>query len=210
MVPPISSLTEAVVLTVITVCSGNMCRSPLAAQLLRARMADLAPRITFRSLGTMARDGDPMHPQAAGWSRYLGGNPDDHRTTYLSSGRVAAADLVLGMAREHRRAAVTAAPALTRRSFTMRELARLSARMSDTELRRGLVPDRTAPDEERLRSVLRVVASTRGAVPPPADPADDDVVDPIGRPASVFELAARQIDDASVQVERVLRTALEG
>ena len=210
MVPPDTSLTEAVVLDVITVCSGNLCRSPLAAQLLQARTADLAPRLRFRSVGTLARDGDPMHPQAAGWSRYLGGDPSGHRTTYLSSGRLATADLVLGMAREHRRSAVTSVPVLTRRAFTMRELARLAARLSDAELRRGLPTDGTGTDQERLQAVLRAVASTRGAAPPPRDPADDDVVDPIGRAASVFELAARQIDDASVQVERVIRTALGG
>src|SRR4051812_27122290 len=187
-----------------------MCRSPLAAQLLEARTADLAPRLRFKSLGTMARDGDPMHPQAARWSRYLGGDPAEHRTTYLSPAHLAEADLVLGMAREHRRSVVTAAPVLTRRAFTMRELARLSARLSDAELRRGLATGGRDSDEERLQAVLRVIASTRGVVPPPNDLADDDVVDPIGRQASVFELAARQIDDASSQVERVIRAALGG
>jgi len=193
---------------VITVCSGNMCRSPLAAQILGARTADLTARVRFRSLGTMARDGDAMHPQAAGWSRYLGGDPTGHRTTYLTGARLAGAGLVLGMAREHRRAVVTATPALTRQAFTMRELARLTARLSDAELRRGLPDDGPDTDEARLGALLAMIASSRGATPPPADPTDDDVVDPIGRPPSVFELAARQVDDASDQVERVLRTAL--
>jgi len=196
------------VITVITVCSGNMCRSPLAAQILGARTADLEPRIGFRSLGTVAPDGDAMHPQAAAWSRYLGGDPAEHRTAYLTSGRLAGADLVLGMAREHRRAVVTAMPVLTRQAFTMRELARLAARLTDAELRDGLSGDGRDTDEARLGSVLRMIASTRGATPPPADLADDDVVDPIGRAPSVFELAARQVDDASDQIERVLRTAL--
>ena len=195
-------------ITVITVCSGNMCRSPLAAQILGARTNDLGSRLRFLSLGTMARDGDEMHPQAAGWSRYLGGDPAEHRTAYLSSARLAGAGLVLGMAREHRRAAVTAMPALTRQAFTMRELARLAARLSDAELRRQRSADGPDTDDARLGRVLRMIASTRGATPPPADLGDDDVVDPIGRPPSVFELAARQIDDASDQIERVLRTAL--
>lgn len=195
-------------ITVVTVCSGNVCRSPLAAQLLAARTADLGSRVSFRSLGTMARDGDPMHPRAAGWSRYLGGDPAAHRATYLSAAGLRQADLVLGMAREHRRSVVSAAPNLIRRAFTMRELARLAARLSDAELRAAVASDEPATDEERLRAVLQVISSSRGAAPPPADPLVDDVVDPIGRPASDFELAARQIDDASGQVERVLRTAL--
>lgn len=195
-------------LTVITVCSGNMCRSPLAAQVLGARTADLGSQVRFLSLGTMARDGDAMHPQAAGWSRYLGGDPSGHRTASLSSARLTGADLVLGMAREHRRAVVTAMPVLTRRAFTMRELARLAAQLSDAELHRGLSADGPDTDQARLGRVLQTIASSRGATPPPVDLADDDVVDPIGRSLSVFELAARQIDDASDQIERVLRTAL--
>lgn len=197
-------------LTVMTVCSGNLCRSPLAAQLLRARTADLASRVQFRSLGTIAQEGEPMHPRAAGWSRYLGGDPDDHRTAYMSARRLARVDLVLGMAREHRRAVVADAPALTRRTFTMRELARLSARLDDDQLRDGLAVEGHASDQARLGAVLRVVASARGTVPPLVDPSDDDIVDPMGREPSVFELAARQVDDASVQVERVLRLALQG
>ena len=195
-------------LTVITVCSGNICRSPLASQLLAARLADLGDRVAFRSAGTVARDGDPMHPRAAAWSTYLGGDPDPHQARYLQPARLRGVDLVLAMAREHRTAVVSAVPALTRRSFTMRELARLAARLSDQDLR-GAVAAVEDSDAARLRGLLDLLASTRGLVPPVAR-ADDDVVDPIARSSSVFELAARQIDDASGQVERVLRIALGG
>jgi protein-tyrosine phosphatase len=111
------------------------------------------------------------------------------------------------MAREHRRTVVTEVPPLTRRAFTMRELARLAARQSEADLRAALAADEQGTDGARLATLLQLLASTRGATPPATD-ASDDVVDPMGRQPAVFELAARQIDDASGQVERVLRTAL--
>ena len=70
---------------------------------------------------------------AAAWSRALGGDPAAHRSRYLTPRVLRDADLVLGMAREHRREVVGLTPALTKTTFTLRELARLTAAVDGDE-----------------------------------------------------------------------------
>ncbi len=52
---------------VLFVCAGNTCRSPMAAALLRHRIAELGldDRVQVDSAGVSAIPGDPIHPQAA-------------------------------------------------------------------------------------------------------------------------------------------------
>jgi len=54
---------------------------------------------------------------------------------------------------------------------------------------------------------VALVASMRGLAPAPADPADDDVVDPYKQPWEVYVESADQLVPALDQVERVARLA---
>ena len=49
--------------SILTVCSGNICRSPLAEQLLRVGLTDLAG-VTVSSAGTIALVGEGMPAEA--------------------------------------------------------------------------------------------------------------------------------------------------
>lgn len=53
---------EVVVMHILAVCTGNICRSPLAEKVLKHRLADLA--LSVSSAGTRARAGLPMTPQS--------------------------------------------------------------------------------------------------------------------------------------------------
>ncbi len=110
---------------VLFVCSGNLCRSPLGAQVLTARLGRDAPAFTVESAGTIAQDGAPMDEAAAAQSRRLGGSPDDHRARYLTPAIAGAADLVLTAERAHRAAVVSLAPRATKRAFTIVQFARV-------------------------------------------------------------------------------------
>jgi len=199
------------VLEILTVCTGNICRSPLAAQLLTTRLADLG--VTVASAGVRAREGMPMTPEAADLALDRGADPAlvaAHGARYLTPPHVRGADLVLAMARDHRREIVELDPSRMRSAFTAREFARLSSDVSDDELRHAAASaaDGRAGGRERFAAMLAVIAARRGLTLPPASPEDDDVIDPYGRSAATYERSAEELEPGLVAVERVVRLAL--
>jgi protein-tyrosine phosphatase len=192
---------------IFAVCTGNICRSPLAEQLLRARLADYP--IAVESAGTRGRPA-AMTPDAKRLAEMYGalaGDADEHRARYLTERMLASQDLILGMARDHRRSIVELVPAKVQVTFTLRELARLAQAADPSELEAAAV----GPDAKtRLRGILRHLSSLRGRVTPPADAADDDVVDPFGRSWNTYQLSAAQLVPAVDEVARIVELARPG
>ena len=92
---------------ILTVCTGNVCRSPLAEALLRTRLSVYSPKI--HSAGTMGLDESPMTPETVRLAIALGvaqDLTDSHRSRYLTDAELASPDLILAMGREHRRKVV--------------------------------------------------------------------------------------------------------
>lgn len=190
--------------SVLTVCTGNICRSPLAEQILRARLADVTA-LEFASAGTYAGEGDAMPTQASALSVRFGGAPEAHRARYLTEPIVAASDLVFAMARSHRREIVELVPRKVGVTFTLREFARLSAGLGDAEI--AAVAARAGTVRAGLAEVVALVASRKGQIGPPATTEDDDVIDPYRRSDSTYERSAAQLVPAAEEVARVLRIA---
>jgi protein-tyrosine phosphatase len=115
----------------------------------------------------------------------------------LTEPLVAEADLVLAMTRRHRSDVLRLLPRASRRTFTLREAARLAPLVDPAEL-----PD--GPLEDRLRALVPALAARRGFVPV-EDPADDDVVDPYRRPDAVYREMADQLVPA---VEALLKVTV--
>ncbi|MEV1130049.1 low molecular weight phosphatase family protein [Agromyces sp. NPDC049794] len=179
--------------SILTVCSGNICRSPLAEQLLRAGLAGVEG-ITVRSAGTMAMVGYGMPPEAQSLSaRYGATDAAAHVARQVDEQLILDADLVLGLAREHRRSVVELVPAATRRTFTLREFARLAASVTDDDLDDAASPLGDGSLRSRLREAVVAAASLRGVVTPFDSPDDADVVDPYRRSADVYEASAAQL-----------------
>ena len=82
------------------VCSGNTCRSAMAATIARSR---LAPEVEVDSAGTAAAAGDRAMPEAIAVARRHGLRLDDHTTKALTRELVESADHVLVMKPEHGR-----------------------------------------------------------------------------------------------------------
>lgn len=204
-----ASVGRDVMFEILTVCTGNICRSPLAEVLLRERLRDLDPIVS--SAGTQGLDSAPMTAEAQRLAAELGASTADadaHRSRYLTELDLASPDLILAMSREHRRRVVELAPARLRSAFTVREFARLAADTTDDEIRAAAAAGTDAPT--RLRSALAAVGGMRGMSAPPVDPAEDDVIDPYRRSWETYQLSASQLTPAIDQVVRVVRLAVAG
>jgi len=208
--PLLQSKIGSFVLNIVTVCTGNICRSPLAEQLLSNRFAELDVNVS--SAGTRARAGMPMTSETVALAVARGVNRERalrHRSASLIPSTLSGIDLAIAMSREHRRQIVETQPSLTRTTFTARELARLLDSVGDTDLHSAMATAGSDP-RHRLSLALSRIASLRGLVTPLATPEDDDIIDPYGRSRRTYDIAAAQLDSTIAPVERLIRLALGG
>lgn len=87
----------------LVVCSGNTCRSPLAAAMLAARLANEPALSTIRvsSAGTAAWDGSPASEGSYLVALERGLDLSTHRARMLTADLVRRADLILTMSEAH-------------------------------------------------------------------------------------------------------------
>ena len=95
--------------TVLFICTGNTCRSPMAEGIARhlaseKRISGVDDEVFFASAGVFASDGVPMSPETADALLRRGIEPEGH-STRLTPKMIANADLVLGMTEAHVHAA---------------------------------------------------------------------------------------------------------
>ncbi len=88
---------------ILLVCTGNICRSPLAAALLQRALTERGIEgMDVSSAGTGAWDGAPVSEGAYLVGLERGLDLSAHRARLLTRELIEAADLVLTMARHHR------------------------------------------------------------------------------------------------------------
>ncbi|WP_104117829.1 low molecular weight phosphatase family protein [Arthrobacter sp. B1805] len=168
---------------ILAVCTGNICRSPMAERLLQSALTRIAPgEFEVSSAGTGALVGNPIDPQVAGFVRVFDADSEGFRARQLEERLLDGKDLVLTLTRDHRSRVIEMAPSLLRRTFTLREFARL---LNDLEGD----PSLTGP--MRWRSIMPKVVRARTIHP--SDPSHDDVVDPYRRPDAVYQQMVREL-----------------
>lgn len=193
--------------TVLTVCTGNLCRSRLAELVLAQRFAGV-PEVNLRSAGTHAARGRLMPEAAREIAGYMGVKDiRPQRARQVSEDLLSGADVVLAMTREHRRELVEIYPRVVRRIFTIREFASLAAVTRDDEIvSEGALP--TADKVTRLRAAIGATARRRSRRRAPDHPLDDDVIDPYGCDRDIYALSALQLAPAVEGAAALFQRAL--
>jgi protein-tyrosine-phosphatase len=176
--------------SILVVCTGNVCRSPLAEGFLRAalegRLGASAPAVS--SAGTAGWDGSPAMAESVAAAAERGVDISGHRGRALVPDDVDEADLIVGMSAEHRDAVVRLVPEAAGRTFTLKELVRLLDALP------GIDP--TAPPADALEERL-VEADRLRRSGFEGNPHDEDVVDPLGMPLDSYRAVAWELDEWS-------------
>lgn len=102
---------------ILTVCVGNICRSPIAEYVLRARLDD--PRVVVESAGIAAVPGARIDPRAQRVLERHGIDSDSHVARRLERGMLESADLVLTMERSQLDFIRAFSPAATGKTFLL-------------------------------------------------------------------------------------------
>jgi protein-tyrosine phosphatase len=165
---------------ILLVCTGNVCRSPMAEGFLRRtlaeRLGDHAP--TVSSAGTLGWERSAATPEAVEAARERGADIAGHRARVLTAEMIDEADLVVCMAREHLDAVRTIRPEAAPRAFVLKELVRLLD---------GSSPERGDP---AARIAAAAALRDRGDAPRHAE----DVADPLGQPLEAYRGIAWELD----------------
>lgn len=181
--------------TILVVCTGNVCRSPLAEQLLQWGLGDA---VAVSSAGTDAPVGASMDTHVQSIARRYGLNaPERHRARALTLPLLRETNLVLVATRQHRSSVAKMLPRISRNTYTIREFARI--------LNSGLHSDDDVAPRQPIADIAELIAlaaKRRGYSPVPEDPTIDDIIDPYRRDHSVYQQMEIELVPA---VEAVIR-----
>ncbi len=171
---------------ILLVCTGNQCRSPVGAELLRIRLEAQGVRARVHSAGLHIRE-RTMNDDLVRALRDRGIDLSGHRSHGLARDDVQRADLILTM--EHHQVGDVALldPTAWSRTFTFKEIVRRSA-----------TAGQRAPDEPLDRWLARVGARrTRLEL---VGAWRDDIADPAGGSLFEVERTVDELDDLTARL----------
>jgi protein-tyrosine phosphatase len=158
---------------ILFVCSANVCRSVLAEHLARQalgiRLGSHQAGFRVASAGISAQDGLPLHPYTAAVLRQFGAGGTDFSSRRIDQADVDEADLILSATLEHRDGVVALRPRASRRTYLLKEFARLVAPAAQECA--------YSDPADRPWRLVEHAARLRGQVPP-SGPDDDEIADP--------------------------------
>jgi protein-tyrosine phosphatase len=161
--------------------------------------------------------GDPMQPLSGDIVRTYGGNPDGFVSRQLTSKILRGVDLVLTMTSGHRGEVLQLDASLLKRTFTIREFARMldvlddrAGTAADSAAQRPAAADGGDPLSANTafwRGLPARAASVRH-LSLPADSSENDIIDPYRRSPDVYRQMEDELAPAIVSVLRHARVNL--
>ncbi|WP_026929522.1 hypothetical protein [Glycomyces tenuis] len=180
--------------TILHVCTGNICRSPMSERILDGLTGD---DVLNHGAGISSyHEGDPMEADAAHELEERGFEPGGHRARHIDRAHVESSDLILVATAVHREYIAERFPEAEDRTFLVRQFGRIVGDI----LERGAaeLPDGDAA--ARGRALVALASKRRGDHP------EDELSDPWGLSRAVYSQIADQLEDALEPVA----DALEG
>lgn len=192
---------------ILVVCTGNVCRSPVAEAILRDALAEIAPgAFVVSSAGTRALVGETAQPESAAIATRLGSTLEGFEARQVTEPMVENADLILTLAGSHKPSILRLRPAL-KRTFSLREFARLLAVVPLDPAEHEMARD-GEPRKAWQHLVARVWDAKTAAAASPHDPSEDDVVDPYREGPEVYaQMADEMVPALEAVFERAERIA---
>ncbi|MFN2609346.1 MAG: hypothetical protein ABR507_00490 [Actinomycetota bacterium] len=162
---------------ILYVCTGNICRSPMAAAIALSTWAPFDPSLTVMSAGIM-RSGLPATKEAQQAMVSRGMDISSHVSTSLSRALSENSfDLIVGMERRHVRKVLEHDLDLLAVTFNLIELA-------------GRTQGTPRTDQETLRDYLDRIGEGRRPSMYVGERLEEDIEDPFGQSYDVYEATA--------------------
>ena len=182
-------------LKVLIVCTGNICRSPIAHGLLHDRARRVGEDwLEVRSAGTWGRSGSGATPEAVSAAAGLGVDIEAHRSSRFNDDMAKWADLIITMTTEQAAEVLQESPEARTKTFTLKELVSLL----------GSLPPRAAAETTHKEGLTRRIGEADQARSSGHSlPLDLDVADPLGLSETVYRAVANELEGL---VDDLLRT----
>lgn len=181
--------------TVLHVCTGNICRSPMSERILDGLTGD---DVLNHGSGISAyHEGEAMERKSALELEERGFDPAGHRARHIDRAQVASADLILVATVTHREYIAERFPEAVDKTFLVRQFGRITEDLLAREGNAALPEGEAAV---RGKALVALAAERREQYP------EDDLSDPWGLSRAVYSQIADQLEDALEPVA----DALEG
>ena len=176
-------------MNILFVCTGNVCRSPMAEGFLRWEAERRGLDLDVRSTGTHAWFGRAATIDGRKVMNEFGVPIDNHRTLEFEPDLIEWADLIIGMSWEHARDTIRAFPDAKRKTYTMKGLLELLGDLPSYE------------DTEAWIEAADAMRDRAESIP------DADIDDPIGEREAAYRRVATEIRDLTERFAEGLQRA---